>query len=50
MFDGDWEDNKSVVAFFEAEKTEIDLKLKAIKSTSMKAKIDSLKKELEALG
>jgi acetyl-CoA carboxylase/biotin carboxylase 1 len=50
MFDGDWEDNKSVVAFFEAEKTEIDLKLKAIKSASMKAKIDSLKKELEALG
>lgn len=49
MFQGDWEDNKSVAAFFAEKSTEIAVKVKAVKAAGVQAKIDSLKKELDAL-
>jgi len=49
MFSGDWEDNKAVAAFFEQKSAEIANKVNSVKATGVQAKIDALKKELEAL-
>eukprot|EP00543_Licmophora_paradoxa_P006771 CAMPEP_0202445904 /NCGR_PEP_ID=MMETSP1360-20130828/4612_1 /ASSEMBLY_ACC=CAM_ASM_000848 /TAXON_ID=515479 /ORGANISM="Licmophora paradoxa, Strain CCMP2313" /LENGTH=2079 /DNA_ID=CAMNT_0049062311 /DNA_START=41 /DNA_END=6280 /DNA_ORIENTATION=+ len=49
MCDGDWEDNKAVVSFFEEKSSEIVEKVKSIKSAAIQAQIESLKKELDGV-
>lgn len=49
MFSGDWEDDKSVVAFFKENAAELGDKVKSVKAASVQAQIDSLKKELDGL-
>jgi acetyl-CoA carboxylase / biotin carboxylase 1 len=49
MFKGDWDDNKAVSAFFDEKSAEIALKVNSIKAAGVQAKINVLKKELEAL-
>lgn len=49
MFNGDWDDNKAVAAFFEEMSSQIAVKLNAVKSAGVQAKIDALKMELDAL-
>lgn len=49
MFKGDWEDNKAVSAFFEEKNPEITVKVNSVKASGVQAKIDALKKELDAL-
>ncbi|CAB9498987.1 Acetyl-CoA carboxylase 1 [Seminavis robusta] len=49
MFSGDWEDDKAVAAWFDADTALITDKVKSTHAASMQAKIEELTKELNAL-
>lgn len=49
MFSGDWEDNKAVVDFFKEKSAELSDKLKNVKAAGIKAKIESLQKDLDTM-
>jgi acetyl-CoA carboxylase/biotin carboxylase 1 len=50
LYDGkDWEDNKAVAAFFDANLNKAGDKVKEIKAAGMQAKIEALKNELDSL-
>ncbi|CAJ1961615.1 unnamed protein product [Cylindrotheca closterium] len=48
-FSGDWEDNKAVVAYYEAEAATIGAKIKSVKTDAIKADMEALQKQLESL-
>ena len=48
-FSGDWEDNKAVVAYYEAEGATIDAKIKSVKSDAIKADMEALQAQLDSL-
>ena len=49
MYSGDWEDNKSVVKFFEEKATELSDLVKTTKAAAVQAQIESLQKELNSM-
>lgn len=49
MFDGDWDDNKSVTGFFDTSAAAIAEKIKSVKTSAMKARIESLQAELDGM-
>jgi acetyl-CoA carboxylase/biotin carboxylase 1 len=49
MYDGDFENNESVIAFYEAKAVELADKVKSTKAASVRAHIESLQKELDGL-
>jgi acetyl-CoA carboxylase/biotin carboxylase 1 len=48
-FSGDWEDNKAVVAYYEAEGATIGAKIKSVKADAIKTDMEALQKQLESL-
>lgn len=49
MYSGDWEDNRAVATFFEAEADKLADKVKTVKAAGVQAQIEALKKELDSL-
>lgn len=49
LFDGDWDDNKAVATFLEAEASQVSDKVKAVKAAALQAQLDGLQKELDGL-
>lgn len=49
MFNGDWEDNKSVVSFFEEKAVDLADLVKTTKAAAVQSQIESLTKELESM-
>lgn len=49
MYDGDWEDNQAVAAFFDDKASDLEDKVKEVKLEAVKAQIDALQKELEGM-
>lgn len=49
MFSGNWEDDKAVAEWFDAEEAAVGAKVQGTKAAAMQAKIEALKKELDSL-
>merc|ERR1712032_1199731 len=49
LYSGDWDDNKSVAAFYEEESDKITAKIVGMKKKAIHAEIDALKKEFNSL-
>jgi acetyl-CoA carboxylase/biotin carboxylase 1 len=49
MYSGNWEDDKSVSAWFESETAALEKKVQNVKAKAVQSQIESLKKELDAL-
>jgi acetyl-CoA carboxylase/biotin carboxylase 1 len=48
-FSGDWEDNKAVLAFYEAEADTISAKISSVKADGIKGEMEALQKQLDGL-
>jgi acetyl-CoA carboxylase/biotin carboxylase 1 len=48
-FSGDWEDNKAVLAFYEAEADTIGAKISSVKVDGIKGAMEALQKQLDSL-
>jgi len=49
IFSGDWEDDKAVAAFFDKEVGALTAKVNSVMASGVQAKIEALKKELDAM-
>jgi acetyl-CoA carboxylase/biotin carboxylase 1 len=49
LFSGNWDDDKAVSEWYSADQATVVAKVNSVKSAAMKAKIEALKKELDAL-
>lgn len=49
MYSGDWEDDKATAAWFDSETASITSKVKSTQGASMQAKIEELKRQLDAM-
>mmetsp|Transcript_69508 Transcript_69508/g.77743 ORF Transcript_69508/g.77743 Transcript_69508/m.77743 type:complete len:2082 (-) Transcript_69508:1966-8211(-) len=49
LYSGDWDDNKSVAAFYEEDLDKVNAKIGELKKESIQATIDGLKKELDSM-